>query len=154
MSDDRVLIICTSVHHQNTFKIAEALAEELNAKIIKPSEFRGEDLDSYDLIGFGSGIYNGKHHPSLLSLASDLDTQTNKKAFIFSTSTILAKSMHRALKDNLQAKGYQIIGEFCCRGFMNHSFTKYILGGLNKNRPNADDLEEAKQFARKMIEKS
>jgi len=30
---------------------------------------------------------------------------------------------------------------------MNYSFSKYFFGGLNKKRPNAKDLNKAKNFA-------
>ena len=54
---------------------------------------------------------------------------------------------HAALRDKLMAKGYIIVGEFSCRGFNTNSFMKY-LGGMNRGRPNADDLKHAEEFAR------
>jgi hypothetical protein len=47
------------------------------------------------LIGFGSGIYNGEHHKSILDLADSIDRQNNKKAFIFSTSTVPLEVVHK-----------------------------------------------------------
>jgi len=58
----KTLIICQSIHHGNTMKVAKVIAEELNADLKKPSEIKLKDLDKYNLIGFGSGIYDGKHH--------------------------------------------------------------------------------------------
>ena len=43
-------------------KIARVISKKLNANIKKPSEVKNDDLNNYDLIGFSSGIYNGKHH--------------------------------------------------------------------------------------------
>ena len=54
---------------------------------------------------------------------------------------------HRLLRENLQAKGYAVIGEFTCPGFNTNLFLKH-LGGLNKGRPNEEDLERAEEFAR------
>jgi len=152
--DKRTLIICKSTHHGNTMKVAKSMAEEINAKIIDPSDFNKDMITDYDVIGFGSGIYGGEHHKSLLDLAEKLEIQKNKKAFIFSTSTIRMAAMHKTLRDKLLKKEFEIIGEFFCKGFMNYSFSKYLFGGLNKGRPNKKDLEKAQDFAKKMREKN
>ena len=66
--DNKVLIICQSIHHDNTMKVAKVIAAELNADIKKPSEVNTHQLTEYDVIGFGSGIYNRRHHISLFRL--------------------------------------------------------------------------------------
>ncbi len=144
-----VLTICASFHHNNTINVAKVIGDELNAKIMQPGEFNVETISEYDLIGFGSGIYNGMHHKSIFNLIEELKVQNHKHAFVFSTSTIPLKTMHKSLKQSLTKKGFDIIGEFYCKGFMDYSFTKY-LGGLNKGRPNTNDLEKARVFARKI----
>jgi flavodoxin len=143
----KTLIIYQSIHHGNTKKVAIVLADELKAYIKKPSEIKPTDLDKYDLIGFGSGIYNGKHHISLFKLLESIKKQNIKKAFIFSTATIRYKKMHEALREELISKGFNIIDEFICRGFMDYSFIRYFFGGLNKKRPNEKDLNNARDFA-------
>jgi menaquinone-dependent protoporphyrinogen IX oxidase len=54
----------------------------LEAEIKTPAEIKPEDLEGYDLIGFGSGIYHDRHDDSLLALADKLPQATKKKAFI------------------------------------------------------------------------
>ncbi len=56
------------------------------------------------------------------------------------------------LKEKLQSKGYVIVDEFSCPGFNTNSFLKYF-GGLNKGRPNAEDLKRAEEFARNLKRK-
>ena len=56
---------------------------------------------------------------------------------------------HRLIREKLQAKGYAIVGEFACPGFNTNRFLKY-LGGMNKGRPNAEDLKRAEEFARSL----
>jgi len=116
-----VLIICSSFHHNNTFNIANVIGKELNGVVVKPNEFNAETIFEYDLIGFGSGIYNGKHHINILNLVDKLEVQDHKHVFIFSTSTIPVKVMHRNLKNRLAQKGFDIIGEFSCKGYMDYS---------------------------------
>jgi len=43
--------------------------------------------------------------------------------------------------------------EFGCRGFNTNSFLRFF-GGLNKGRPNAEDLRNAEEFARNVKEKA
>ena len=126
------------------------MASVLEAKVLTPQEINVGELDGYDLIGFGSGIYGAKHHESLLDLIDTLPPLKNKKAFIFSTSAILGKEKiakdHEELRKKLRLKGYTIIDEFACKGYNTNSFLRYI-GGMNRGRPNAKDLDNAKTFA-------
>jgi flavodoxin len=139
----------------NTEKVAKVFARVLDAQIKTPKQINPEELQEYDQIGFGSGIYGEKHHKSLLDLADKLPQVNNKKAFIFSTSAIMGKEKvandHSTLREKLEAKGYMIVDEFACKGFNTNSFLKYF-GGMNKGRPNAEDLEHAKEFAKKLMQ--
>ncbi len=49
------------------------------------------------------------------------------------------------LRESLEAKGYIVAGEFSCAGWNTNMFLRYI-GGVNKGRPNEDDLEKARMF--------
>jgi len=54
------------------------------------------------------------------------------------------------LRKKLIEKGFNIVGEFSCKGFDTFGMLKYI-GGINKNRPNEKDLEKAKSFAEELL---
>jgi flavodoxin len=147
------LLVLISYHHKNTEKIANVFAQVLDAEIKTPKQINLEELKEYGLVGFGSGIYDEKHHRTVLELADKLPQVTDKNAFIFSTSAIMGKDKvakdHSTLREKLESKGYIIIDEFACKGFNTNSFMKY-LGGMNKGRPNAEDLKNAKEFAQKL----
>ena len=149
----KTLLVLYSYHHMNTEKIAKVLAKVLDAQIKTPQQINPEELQEYDLIGYGSGIYGAKHHEFLLDLADRLPQVANKKAFIFSTSAIMGKDKvaqdHSQLRKKLQSKGYIIVDEFACKGFNTNSFLKHF-GGMNKGRPNAEDLKNAKEFAQNL----
>jgi flavodoxin len=138
-----------SYHHNNTEKIANVLAKVLDAQIKTPQQINPEELHEYNLIGFGSGIYGGKHHKLLLDLADNLPQVTNTKAFIFSTSATITAKDHLKLREKLQSKGYIIVDEFSCKGFNTNSFMKYFRG-MNKGRPNDEDLKHAEIFAQNL----
>ena len=156
------LLILFSYHHHNTERIAESFANVLNAPIRGPTQTHPREMQEYDMVGFGSGIYGGKHHASLLALADRLPRSVGKQAFIFSTCGVpfpplsgeeLHKRFessgidnHLALRERLRSKGYTIVDEFSCAGLNTNSFLK-LFGGLNKGRPSADDLSKAVEFA-------
>jgi flavodoxin len=154
----KTLIVCESYHHGNTLKVAQTLAGELQAEVKRSAEVATEELAAYDLIGFGSGIYDGKHHLALLALADKLPDGAGKKTFVFSTSGVPVAILgdkflqnykaraHKTLLGKLEAKGYKVIGDLILPGFNTNVFLKYF-GGLNKGRPDQDDLEKAKAFA-------
>jgi flavodoxin len=150
-------IIYVSIHNGNTEKVAITIAKVLNADLKKPEQIEPNSLSDYELIGFGSGIDGEKHYKVLLDLADKLPHITNKKAFIFSTCSavggiteeVILKN-HHSLREKLQSKGYVIVDEFSCKGFNTNSFLKFF-GGINKGRPNAEDLKNAERFAENLI---
>ena len=143
----KTLIIYASIHNGNTEKIARSMAEALDAKLVKSSEIKTDKLSEYDLIGFGSGIYFGKHHKSLLDFIFQLQGQNNKKAFIFSTRGIFPISVcHRIIKKQLLKKEFEIVDEFSCKGFDDYGPLK-LIRGINKNKPDEKNLNDAKKFA-------
>jgi flavodoxin len=155
------LVVVFSYHHNNTEKIANACANVLGARVKTPQQVKPEEIAEYDLVGFGSGIYSATFDPSVLDLADRLPQVNNKKAFLFSTFGAPAfianrefiEKNHQQIREKLQAKGYMVIGEFGCAGWNTNSFLKYF-GGLNKGRPDANDLQIAETFAHQMKEKA
>ena len=147
------LIICESYHHGNTRKIAGAMAEELHASVEKPADVEFASLAGYDLIGFGSGIYAGRHHVSLLNFVRKMPHLNGTPAFIFSTAAFpeLKVVWHRSLAQKILRKDLVLAGEFSCKGLSTHALCG-VIGGVNKGRPDAGDLARARQFARSLAE--
>jgi flavodoxin len=149
----KTLIIYISVHHGNTEKVARNMANILGADLIHVKQADAIVLERYDLIGFGSGIYFGKHHESLLDFVDGLPMLRNKKAFVFSTSGLrrirFVHDFDKLLNEKLRRKGFDIIGEFSCRGLDTYRATG-LVGGVNKGRPSAADLKQAEDFARRL----
>jgi flavodoxin len=143
------IIVYESIHHQNTRKVAEAIAGVLGAKLVRAGEADPEEIGKCGLVGFGSGIYFGRHHKSLLEFAEKLIKVTD--SFIFSTRGAPSLgNFHSALKKILKAKGGEDLGEFSCTGW--DTFGPLLaLGGIAKGRPNGEDLANAREFAKKLV---
>jgi flavodoxin len=56
------------------------------------------------------------------------------------------------LKEKLSGKGFEIIGEFSCKGFDTWGPFK-LIGGLNKGKPDEEDFKSAERFANSLKEK-
>ena len=69
-----------SSHHNNTKDLVSGLP---GADIFPVNQAAEVDLSQYRLIGFASGIYMGKPHPSLLELAQKIaqERKRGKKLF-------------------------------------------------------------------------
>jgi len=146
----KTLMVCESWHHGNTKKIADAMAEVLHAEIISPGDVNVEALANFDLIGFGSGIDHGKHYKGLLKCVDALP-MLDKNAFVFSTrGAPRLGTYHRTLNNTLAEKGFTIVGEFSCRGYDTNGPLRFI-GGIAKGRPNEQDLQRAREFAKTLI---
>ena len=143
----KTAIIYKSVHRGNTKKIAEAMAESLEADLFDVEDVNKDLINEYNLIGFGSGIYYFKPHKELRKFIENLENVENKKAFNFTTSG--DGKYNDWLDKNLSRKGFEVIGEFHCKGYYAYSIKGILsLKGLNKGKPDETDLKDAKDFAK------
>ena len=125
----------------NTKKVAEAIAKELNvnAEDVKRTELR-QDTDTVFL---GSGCYGGKPGKEMLEFIKSNDFQGRDVA-LFGTSGGGKGDELTDMRDALKTKGANVKGVFYCRGQ-----TFWI---INRGRPDRDDLNRAKEFARENID--
>lgn len=125
VNEGKCLIIVYSYHHNNTAKIANAMAAVLHAEVKTPEQVVMEEFEQYDLIGFGAGIDSGRHYKQLLDVADWLPAVNEKSCFIFSTSAIMGEKKvakdHALLRQKRQSKGYCVEDEFSCKGFNTNS---------------------------------
>jgi len=142
------LIVFESIYNNNTLKLAKAMAQTLGCSCISSDEALARNLENYQTIGFGSGIYFGKHHPKLFEVADKLNSET-QDVFIFSSrgNPFLGK-YHQPLKDFLSAKNKKVIGEFSVRGY-DETGPWVIIGGGHRGKPDEEDIKKAVRFVQK-----
>lgn len=152
------LIIYKSIHHGNTLEIVEEMADVLRADLMEMDLAEKETLNDYELIGFGSGIYNGRHYKELIKFVRKLpeDFLEEKQSFLISTSGIpkipFFHNFDKHLREAIETKGGEILDSFNCRGYDDYGFLG-TFGGINKNHPNNEDLQKARFFATKLYRK-
>ena len=84
----KIAIIYKSIHHGNTKKIDEVMAEALEADLFDLKEVNKDIIREYDLIGLGSGKYFMKPHKKLRKLLNLIYLQYLKKVASTRYSTL------------------------------------------------------------------
>jgi flavodoxin len=126
--------------------VAEVMAKVLGAEVKLPSEVKAEDLAAYDLVGFGSGIYFGRFHVSMLKLVKGMSNMAGKNAFVFSTHGNKAKGWNNGFIKLLSGKGFKVLGDYECQGFDTWGPFK-LIGGMGKGHPSEEEIAEAASLA-------
>lgn len=145
----KTLIVCMSVSHGNTRKVADAIAGELGATVVAPDEIDPSALSDRDLVGFGSGLFNMDFHPRLRQFVAGLPRVEGKEAFLFSTRGGFELPFWQytpRMVGALEAKGFDVVGTFSCRAW-DTWWPLRLIGGINKGRPDVTDLDAARRFA-------
>ena len=124
----------------NTRKVADAIAEELGVTVGDITAPLPGDAKTLFL---GSGTYGGAPGIEMMKFITD-GTFEGRKVALFGTSAAPAGSekMIGVMADALKQKGAAVIGSWHCPG-------KFLV--MNWGRPNREDLENAKKFARDML---
>jgi flavodoxin len=127
----------------NTRKVADAIAEEMG---IKAKDVATSPADDAKVLFLGSGTYGGKPGDAMMKFVESGDF-SGRRVAIFGTSASLAgaQKMIDMMADALVKKGATILGNYHCRG-------KMFL--VNRGHPNQEDLDNAKKFAKEMLNKS
>lgn len=144
------LIVYYSEYKNNTEKIARIFAEKTDCELINIRDVSDIDIENYNLIGFGSGVYRESLSPKVFRLVDKLNLK-NKNVFVFSTSGVGMKFYNNSLIKLLESKGAINKGSFACKGsFIARDFTNKklfdIMGRLSQGHPNDRNFKDAERF--------
>lgn len=146
-------IVLYSTRSGNTEKVANAIAQELNCpciRITKASDSFNLDLNDYDTVCIGTGIYKGQPHQDLLNYLQEINLISRKQFALFLTcfgwgKDIADKNVVDTVKAALQAKGQRLLSNrFSCFGGG--------LGFVKRGHPDAQELDAAKKWAREITQ--
>lgn len=149
----KATIVCTSVSHGNTMRIATVMGQVLSARVVDPDQVDAAELSESDLVGFGSGIFNLDFHPRLRQFVDSLPNMEPRRAFVFTTSGFPEPPFKRYTRNfgrALERKGFDVVGTFICRGY-DTWFPLRIVGGISKGHPTAAEIEAAREFAEGLL---
>ena len=145
----KTAILYASVHHGNTKKVAEAMAETLSADLFDLTKQSDVDISCYDLIGLASGIYYSNMHKTVRKFAEETSFRPEQKVFLVSTCGMESKDFTKKVRKTLEDKQVEVLESFSCRGFDTFG-PLFLIGGIAKGRPNEQDLEKAREYARNL----
>jgi flavodoxin len=136
----------------NTGNIAASMAVQLNCEAVKitaqtsPAEV---DLEGYDLIFVGSGLYAGTPNEDIIKFLSSLNLKNPKLFALFITwggaprSDKLALGKLRAL---LESKGQKVLDDH----FAAYGGWRGIL--MKRGHPKPEEIQAAAEWAKKITE--
>lgn len=147
----KAVIVCASVSHGNTRRVADSMAQVLSAKVVSPEEADVAEVAGADLVGFGSGVFYSRLHPRLTDFVKALPSARGR-AFVFATSGLPELPLAPFTRPTvrlLEGKGFEVDGTFSCRAL--DTWTPFrLVGGIHKQRPNTTDLHAARAFAARL----
>ena len=145
----KTVIIYASTHHGSTFKLVEAIADKYDITLIDATTQSEADLSEFDLIGFASGIDFGKFYDSVEQFLTN-NLPENKQVFFLYTCAKTSNSFTSSVKEKALMKGAEVLGEYGCKGYNTYGPWK-LIGGMNKNHPDSDEINGAVQFFEMLI---
>lgn len=146
----KAIIVYASVHHGNTKKIVEAMAQELGADLADIIQKKDMDLSAYDVIGLASGVFFHSMHEEIRKLIENSTFSENQNVFTVTTCGVGYCNYAKGAARKLQEKGVRYLGNFQCRGYDTFGpFGK--IGGIAKHHPNDRDKDKARKFVREKV---
>ena len=124
------------------------MAQEGDVELLDVTTRQAVRLEGYDRIGFASGVYYGKFHPSVPAFARQYLPEGKPVFFLCTYGASRGKSL-REMEAVAREKYCPVLGAFGCRGYDTFGPLK-LVGGIAKGHPNGRDLENAKKFWRQM----
>jgi len=163
------ILICYHSDTGNTEKVAQSMAEALESLdvVIKPAkDVDPDELSGYDIVFLGSGIYAGGVGKSISKLMKNI-ASFPQKFVLFSTHAnndprYYGKAFKK-IEKTIEGAGAQIIGKFDCIGENKKPKVVELLLQSSpelkpaieaaKGHPNEEDLNNAKEFAKSILDK-
>ena len=139
----KTVIVYGSHHHGNTEKVVCFLAEKFTLDLIDAEKVTDADLSSYDLVGFASGMDFGKFYPAVTDYAARL--RSGQALFAIYTCARDNRKYGEQIRQIAEETGSRFLGKFGCKGYNTYGPWQ-LIGGMNKNHPNAEEMAKAEAF--------
>ncbi len=147
----KIVIVYTSMHHGNTFKLVKAISDKYHIEIIDATEKSVVDLQKYDVIGFASGIDFGKFYETIENFAKE-NLPIKKQVFFLYTCAMERKGFTNSMREIVAKKDAEVLGEYGCKGYNTYGPWK-VIGGMNKKHPTEEEILLAVKFFENLLGK-
>lgn len=151
----KTMILYRSKHHGNTKKIVDAIAAAYpddvdTVDVATLDKGQTVDLSEYPLVGVASGIYYGEIDRDL---ARVLQNSLIEGTFVFSLLTYGGESKWygKDIDGICRAQRANYLAGHGCAGYDTWGPFK-LTGGMNKGRPNDDDLADMVSWYRNLVQ--
>jgi len=154
-------IVLYSSKSGNTEKIAREIASELNCrceKIDETFDSTSIDLDNFDLVLLGTGIYGAKPNSELLNYLNEMNPKNNVNFALFITWVgrgTTDEAVYDEIKAAVEAKGQTLLENYYSCLFEGHSIIARVIGRFifpdAKGHPTAEDLSNARKWAKEIV---
>ena len=152
MEGKKIIIFYYSYSTMSTEKLVKGIQTQYpNIEILLlPSEEKN-DVSSYDFVGFASGIYAWDIGKPLYEKIEKLTGLEGKKCFSLCTSGNNMERYATYPKDPIEKKGGKYVGGWGCLGKVGY-FPFSLFGGMNKTKPDEEDIKNGAEFVKKLVE--
>ncbi|KXL52128.1 flavodoxin [Anaerotignum neopropionicum] len=139
----KVVIVFESTHHGNTKKLVDDIATKNEVDLVDATEVNSVNYESYDIIGFASGVAFGKFYKKITSLAQSVPS--GKKVFFIYSCGKNNKDFSQNICTALEGRGCVSLGSYGCSGYDTYGPLK-LVGGINKGHPDESEVRGAVDF--------
>lgn len=140
----------------NTRKVAEAMAEEFEraghkTTCLSLKNAKHAYLAKCDILGIGTPTFESHAPTPIKQYIKSLPRLDGQRSFVFATCGGAAGNVLHDLTKLLKKKGAEVVDGYLTLGEIHHPAP--CIAGKSPDRPNAEDLNQAKRFASSMIQR-
>lgn len=154
-------IVLYASKNGNTEKIAREISSELNCRCEKISDnFDSSliDLDDFDNVFLGTGIYGGNPNAEMLNYLNEINLNNNRIFALFMTwfgRGTSDKDVYNKIKEAVEEKRQRLMENYHSCLFEGHSIIARVITRLifpkAKGHPTAEDLSNARKWAKEIV---
>ena len=150
-------IVLYSSKSGNTEKISREISSELNCrceKISKNFDSSLIDLDDFNLVFLGTGIYGAKPNAEMLNYLKEMNLNNNRIFALFMTwfgRGTTDKAVYDIIKAAVEEKGQRLMENYYSCLFEGHSIIARVIFRNANGHPTAEDLSNARKWAKEIV---
>lgn len=147
-------IVIYSSKSGNTERIAKEIASELHClceKIDENFNLTIKDLDNFDLVFLGTGNYGAKPNAKLLDYLKQMNLNNSRTFALFLTwcgRGTSDKAVYHKVKAAVEAKGQKLLENYYSCLSEGHSLMARVTFPNARGHPTAEDLSNARKWAK------